>query len=583
MKLIFSFFLIICWIDVYSQQKPPVAQKSSVNIKGNNNTVTVIQSGRGVQYDFSKEGEKRKLAEHIMGLPNMQQYFKEWLEKADKAANKADKAAIKVDRAADKVDKAADKFENLTDLLVELTLKSKSNNLVSEEEICRNFEHMMVEFATNRKELEDERKKTTNKTYSDVLKSAILKYDQLDNNGFQEILSEFAEEREKSNSDKEAISSAWFFLARNSYNSFKFEEALVQIGRAFDENPSDNKISLLMGDILKGMDLFSEALTAYERVVPTDNFMNFHLNNSKAQVYLRLEKFTDALNFYKATLNIDISNLDAREVEIPNIMDEIGLLYLDMNQLDSSANYLKKSLNSRLRLFGERHLDVSLSYGHLGNLFYSRGDSLLGLVYHEKAYVLQEKLVVGNHPYKATTYLNIGNYFNNLNLDAAIIWYNMALDMLSDLSQQNSVNFSIFLNSKGAAFSNFGNCDSAIVCYNKSIKIQKILLGEKHSMIGTSYMNIANCLVDGSSDSALAFYFEAEKVFLENEDTNKSKLATLYHNMSFCYFIQKRYEEAMKYAVNAKNDRIDLNEQVASTERLIRMIEDGLNNAIKPK
>ena len=99
-----------------------------------------------------------------------------------------------------------------------------------------------------------------------------------------------------------------------------------------------------------------------------------------------------------------------------------------------------------------------------------------------------------------------------------------------------------------------GDYNSALLYYDKVMKIQKLVLGENHPDLATSYNNIGIVYADRSDyNTALKYYDKARKIYEQVLGENHLFFAQIYHNIGRIYEDKSDYDIALQYYDKAMN------------------------------
>ena len=106
---------------------------------------------------------------------------------------------------------------------------------------------------------------------------------------------------------------------------------------------------------------------------------------------------------------------------------------------------------------------------------------------------------------------------------------------------KEDTNFVKTLNNLGRIEAQIGKYDSAVVCFNKALKLSIKMAFKRGESVSNNSLGIVYYL-QGDYPNALQYYFATLKV--NREIGNKQGMASTYNNIGLINYIQNNYEEA---------------------------------------
>lgn len=220
----------------------------------------------------------------------------------------------------------------------------------------------------------------------------------------------------------------YYFQALDRYQSISdstgISSVLLNLGIVFKEQ----------GNYEKSIEYLLNALTRFEQ--KNDSLYTATCYNTLANVNYRQRNYNDALNYHFKALNIRKS-LEGQKRSEASSLNNIGLVYQELEQFDSAIYYYEKSLKIK------RELNLSSLKSTLNNI----GTILLDLKKpnEAKSYFIEARKVNSspNDESKAVTLNGLGNLYNQLGnqilaskyLDSAL--YIIESQKLKELKRDN--------------------------------------------------------------------------------------------------------------------------------------------------
>ncbi|MEW6666053.1 MAG: tetratricopeptide repeat protein [Thermodesulfobacteriota bacterium] len=235
--------------------------------------------------------------------------------------------------------------------------------------------------------------------------------------------------------------------------------------------------------------------------------------------------------------------------EISSAANRLGVHLYERGALEPSAQLLKKALEIRKGLFGERHPDVAGSYNNLGLVYNAKGDLDEAILYHNQALEIRRGLFGERHPDVAISYNNLGSvYHDKGDLDEAIRHFNQALEILKGLFGERHPYVAGSYNNLGSVYHDKGDLDEAILYHNQALEIRRGLFGERHPDVATSYNNLGSVYhAKGDLDEAIRYCNLALEILKGLFGERHPDVATSYNNLGLVYNAKGDLGEAIRY------------------------------------
>lgn len=234
--------------------------------------------------------------------------------------------------------------------------------------------------------------------------------------------------------------------------------------------------------------------------------------------------FYDAISFYhtdcgeyefaKIASRKALSYLDETDSGYGVSLNNLALIYIDLNDYEMAENYLAQAYELDSNLFGKYSENCASRLGNFGYLYQLKGEYEKSLSYLNQALEIDQKIFGYNHENVATRLLNISDCLRNLNrLDKAIIalYKSREIDVYNYginhpmLAASYNIEAHIFLELK-----NYGNAHDSL---NKAIEINKKLNEGLNDHLNRDY-NFQGILYskEGLHGKALDSFVSAEKI-----------------------------------------------------------------------
>ncbi len=240
-------------------------QISSIEVKGNNNIIRVIQ-GDGIKiYNLKDEAQYQSFLTYLKRIPQISKELKEVL-------------------AYDK------KTFELVSKLVERT---QEYGVFDPSKFLEEFAKKVEEITKLKQENEALRKQTKDEELAQILEQAQKLLDSFDSKGYQQILEDFKQKRkEKVQKEQKEIAQVSFFQGKDSRINNKLDKAVEQLNEALTIDPDNveylNEIGITLndkGDYDKALEYFYKAEILFEKYLRKEHPLTAKDYNSIGSTY----------------------------------------------------------------------------------------------------------------------------------------------------------------------------------------------------------------------------------------------------------------------------------------------------------
>ncbi|BBI17272.1 tetratricopeptide repeat protein [Neochlamydia sp. S13] len=289
-----------------------------------------------------------------------------------------------------------------------------------------------------------------------------------------------------------------------------------------------------------------------------DNPNNAEVLNALGIIYLDQGNLDKAAEYSIKALAINLDLYGETYPTVARDYSNLGLIYKAQGNLDKATVYNIKALTIKLKVFGENHPTVAICYNNLGTLYRAQGNLDKAAEHSNKALAVNVKNYGENHPAVATNYNNLGQIYQAQgNLDKATEYCIKALNVDVKLYGESHPIVATNYNNLGQIYQAQGNLDKATEYCIKALNIDAKLYGESHPTVAGNYNNLGQiCKEQGNLDKAIEYCKQALSINLDLYREIHPAIANLYNNLGQIYLEQGNLDKATEYSTKALN--IDL-------------------------
>mmetsp|Transcript_7591 Transcript_7591/g.14354 ORF Transcript_7591/g.14354 Transcript_7591/m.14354 type:complete len:574 (-) Transcript_7591:2145-3866(-) len=236
--------------------------------------------------------------------------------------------------------------------------------------------------------------------------------------------------------------------------------------------------------------------------------------NQLGPLMMQNGNFNQALRLFQKSLSIreDSKELDGSNgnnpLQIASVMQNIGIVLQNMDELEESLNYLKKALILREKKIGLYNSDTSDSYNSIGDVYFALEAYEEALEMYNMGLSIERKIHGVNHSRTATAFLNVGRVMNAIDrTDEALANLQQALAIRQEILGEDSADVATTYECIAATLSRIGDHEEALLKYKNALAIHENLRSEG-AQIANICNNIAMTYCDKEDYNRSLLYFE---------------------------------------------------------------------------
>jgi tetratricopeptide (TPR) repeat protein len=231
-----------------------------------------------------------------------------------------------------------------------------------------------------------------------------------------------------------------------------------------------------------------------------------------------------------------------------------------MGEYENALEFYQKALAIELKIYGEKHPKVALSYNNIGIIYYRQGAYDKALEFHQKSLAVRQDMFEGEHPAIAQCYNNIGlNYWKKGEYEKALEYFQKTLGIEQKIYGERHPKVARSYNNIGIIYYEQGEYDKALDCYDKVLDIYFKTFGEEHPEIASAYnnMGVIYCLL-GEYKKALDYHEKSLTVRLKIYGTEHPDTAYSYFNIGQVYWQTGEHDKALKHFQKSLDTRLKI-------------------------
>lgn len=538
-------------------------QKSTIDVKGSNNSIKVIQGNNVVVYDLTKDADCKKLLNYITTIPQISQDIKNILKNGKQ--------------------------------ILYLINKINEDGLFNTSVFITKIEEYIRENEKLKRENSELIEQMKGSDFANILQEARKRLEIYDNDGYQQVLEKFKiESAKKISLSMNNFARAAFLQAQNSNNNYHFEKANEQINEALELEPDNINYLFVRAQIQYSLLHYKESIESFLLLLPriTDSISMAKVYYALGHCYKEIGEYPKALEYSKKAVDIR-EKMAETQVGLAHSYNNLGSIYFMIGNNKEALAYFTKALMVQEKIFGINSRESAICYNNIGTAYceygiydqaliyftkastilvkemdaldpeiatifvntgavcYFKGDYSKALDFYLKALNIQEKVFGIGHPNTAFVSSNIGLiYLQKKDYQKSLSYFNKAELSQVKASEKNSYIISTIYNNTGLVYKELGDLQKALDYYKRDLSLFEEIQDSNQTRIAITYNNIGLVYLSKNLlDTALLFFKKALWIQEKAQWTNHIEAATSYSNISSVYYKKCQYDTAFKYAI----------------------------------
>ncbi len=305
---------------------------------------------------------------------------------------------------------------------------------------------------------------------------------------------------------------------------------------------------------LEAITLFDieDALKYFQRIDTSKSFIQqdidllFQIGECK---YIKFGMIEEAKDFYIKSLKKSITSFGEDNLYASKNYLRLGSISFDREHNYVKANeYYFKSLDIRLKFFGDQHKFVYEVYDAIGTNYNRMSDFNQALEYLEKCKDFYLKIYGNNHDLLANIFLNIGSIYMKIDLELAFKYMEKSLEIkVKILPDKDQSLFALYMNIASILHAN-NEFDNAIIYAENGIQILMKSFGNNHYNLAFPYSLIADIYFDKREfEYAFNWFQKTLDIEISNLGIYHKDLIQTYSGLSASIQHLGDHEKAIQY------------------------------------
>lgn len=389
-------------------------QNSLIDLKGNNNTIKVVQGNGTVVYNLDNKEQYQSFLKYLKQLPQIK----------------------------DEINSILNISKSTNQLLKALTGKSKSSGFFDPSIFLSEFGKLKIENYELRIQLENLKNQTSDEELQSILVKADKLLESYDNGGYQNILEEKKNKiKIEIDRGRKDIAKINFLQAKNNLSNGLTNKALEQILMAIEQDSADTGYLTFLGNVYLVKGEPYKALEYYQKTGLLETTVNSKLDYETSSqfvnigyAYLWTGKPDFALRYFRHALLINQMLDTNANINSNSTYSGIAYAYERTCDYDKAIAYHKIALEMDKKLFGDTSRYVKMRYMRIGHDYLHKGNDEQAAFYFREAF---SDLYIAL--WQAELYKEYGEReFDKNQYPAAIRYYKFALLIIGNTKIDDS-------------------------------------------------------------------------------------------------------------------------------------------------
>ena len=275
----------------------------------------------------------------------------------------------------------------------------------------------------------------------------------------------------------------------------------------------------------------------------------------EALVYLKKRQWPEVLIRLDTAERIYVAVLGNECAGYGTVLHAKGLVYRNMNQLDTSTQLYEKAILVRTKALGSYHKDLANSYNNAGNAYRANGLADKSIDRHKKALEIRQHLFGESNEDVAVSYYSIGlAYYDKEDYEKALEFHQKALEIRLHLPKVNPVDLANSYNDIGFTLSGMRRFEEAQASMENALSKRIEAYGPDHAEVASVYNNMGGIrFYAGDYAAGLDLFRKVLDMRIRILGENDLKVAEGYENIGLALKKMGRYREALPNYENSKS------------------------------
>ena len=276
-----------------------------------------------------------------------------------------------------------------------------------------------------------------------------------------------------------------------------------------------------------------------------------------AYIQYKMQNYSEALQAEQRSIDTKLKLFGEEHSSTADSYHLLGGTQHALGDLSSAIQSTQRALDIRRKLFGEEHSSTADSYHLLGVTQHAQGDFASAIQSTQRALDIRRKLFGEEHSSTADSYHLLGvTQHEQGDFTSAIQSAQRALDIRRKLFGEEHSSTADSYHSLGVTQKEQGDFASAIQSAQRALDIRRKLFGEEHSSTADSYHSLGVTQnAQGDFTSAIQSTQRALDIRRKLFGEGHSSTADSYHSLGFTQHAQGDFTSAIQSAQRALDIR----------------------------
>jgi len=394
---------------------------------------------------------------------------------------------------------------------------------------------------------------------------------------------------------------AYDILKKKIFDKNKYDYASVCNSIAFIHQKTNSHESALK--------YYVKSIKIAESSIKTTKNLLITIYGNISGIYRDKSNFRESIKYHTKALDLFKQVYNGEHPKLADIYSEMGSTYFRQSEFDKATEYALKAAKIREKFLGKTHLLTALAYSNAGLYIiqtknyqsgfkcYETAMSIYGKLYgedseeyfsaceriartcykaklYEHCAEIYERVLNGriklqgeDNEKVASLYYNIGQCYDKIGSEYAVMWHEKCASLYADILGRNN---RVTINAQTIAADicyKFEKYEQALNWYNKIFATIEINENTNFDLLLHLYLGKTAIFNKTSkTPEAIKTFRDALSVFNSFETSDKSKL-TLSYNLAFACSENKDYSDALAYfesALSLIGESIEENAEIYS-------------------
>jgi len=302
------------------------------------------------------------------------------------------------------------------------------------------------------------------------------------------------------------------------------------------------------GNSVTAREILDQGADKIEKELEDQPVVRARLMVTTGRVYRRLGLYSQARDLLKRALDLRRNVPGERGLDVAEAELELAWLYAAEGNYDDALNLYQDALSLQESILGAETPQAAKTMSSIADVYKQARRYDEALAMHEKALAIREKTLGPDDPEVSNSLNLLGNLYMTMGKPGSIPLYERALKIREKAFGEDHPKVAVVLQNLANVYWQMGDLKTATEYNNRALAIQEKVLGPEHPDLAFALTNTANLLAaSGDYAGAQKVHERALAIRKKYLAPDNPDLADTLYNLACVSALQGHRDEAYRY------------------------------------